>query len=184
MVTDSVHLKCAQCGYDRYGSTHTDVCPECGFVSAGERFEFGHTDSRWFLPVTTVGWLAVVSLQLAEASLWHSTGALLLLIGYYAWDMVAKRRRAKGMILVNATGFRVVNAAAPGGRWITWDKVVAVNKAGPVPIIFIAVRDPDPHQLQVGPMKNTRQRSEVIAAIARYYPEGNLAEDGPRNPEA
>ncbi len=168
MSPESAEVSCAQCGYDLRGNADPTVCPECGFASEGESFEFGHRRSRWFIPLTAVGWLAVLLLFQVEASHWLILAALVFLIGLTFWETLAKRRRTKAQILVNTTGFRVVNTASPRGRWVTWDKVVGVNASGLVNIIFIGVRDPDSLQIQVGPMKNAKQRDEVRAAIDRY----------------
>lgn len=179
MSRKSNELSCAQCGYDQRGNPDSTVCPECGFVCEGESFEFGYMRSRWFLLLTAAGWLGVLVLQLTHANPWLVNAALCLLIGISVWDTIAKRRLAKAQILVNTTGFRVVNADSPHGRWVTWDKVFGVSKSRVANMIFIAAKDPDPHQIEIGPTKNSKQLDEVHAAIAACYPTKITAETEP-----
>lgn len=177
MGRESNNLTCANCGYDQRGNPDSAVCPECGFVSEGECFEFGHSPSPWFIPFMGAGCLALILLLRLGAHPWLSLAAAIALVGLIVWDALAKRRRPKAQILVNPTGFRAISTEYPRGRWVTWDKVVAVNESGLANIIFIAFKDPHASQVGVGPIKDAKQKVKVRAAIARYYP-GELEQVG------
>lgn len=170
MGSETGDVSCPNCGYDQRGNADAVVCPECGFVSEGELFEFGHVRFRWFVPLFLVGCVASIVLHQTGAHEWLSLGAGVFTVGVILWDTLAKRLRPKGQILINTAGFRVMNAASPRGRWVTWDQVVAVNDPGFPNCLFIGVKDPNPSMIEVGPMKSAKQVDEIRSVIARHHP--------------